>query len=69
MLASQIIKLLQAEIDERGDHPVVSGLQRFGYGEPITGLKTRTSKTIENTDLTVIDLITSDDSLVADGGF
>ena len=71
MLASQIIEKLQAMIDEHGDQETVSGLDRSGYGEPVEDVELVTANLvdIDGKPVTVFDLILSDSSSCAIGGF
>lgn len=71
MLASQLVEQLQTAIAERGDHPVVSGLERSGYGEPVERVEVQTEQILDEngSPMTVVDLVLSEESLVAFGGF
>lgn len=70
MLASELIKQLQTKIEKYGDLNVVSGLGRCGYGEPVDAVMFYNKARDTAGNITpVFDLVLSDNSLVAIGGF
>lgn len=70
MLASKVIETLQAMIDKHGDHPVVTGVKRTSYGEPIINATFITDTiTYEKKPQPVFDLTLSEESLVAKGSW
>jgi len=69
MKATALIEQLQAAVDEHGDLEVVSGVTRSGYGEEVLSISCKTAKTLEGQDIAVLDLVLSEESLCAVGGF
>ena len=74
MKASELIGLLQRAVKEHGDLDIVSGVDRSGYGEPVTDLliysdkDKEPTKGIEGNVIPVFDLELGDESLVAVNG-
>jgi len=69
MKASELIQKLQEAMGEHGDLDVVSGVAVTGYGEPVRGIARKTGQTLQGEEIAVLDLVLSDESLVAVGGF
>lgn len=71
MLASELIQVLQEMIEKHGDRPVVSGVARSGYGEPVVSVADEDEDMIDTRRLScpVFDLVCSEESLVAKGGW
>ncbi len=71
MLASDLIKQLQEIVAEEGDFPVVSGLSRTGYGEPVTAVFVDADRVIDHLggEARVIELELSEDSSFAKGSW
>ena len=69
MKATKLIQQLQAGVDEHGDLDVVSGVHLTGYGSPVLRIANITAQTLEGEMITALDLVISDDALVAVGGF
>jgi hypothetical protein len=70
MLTSELIESLKESLATHGDLPVVSGCVRSGYGEPVMFIHLFTDTQDSDSVVTpVIDLVLSDESLVACGGF
>lgn len=67
MLASQLIKKLQALINEHGDQETVCGLNRSGYGEPVEDVCLVTDSLVDTPDqpIAAFDLVLSDESSCA----
>lgn len=70
MLASELIRVLQELIEKHGDRPVVSGVDRTGYGESVESVNTE-DKTVDadSEECPVFDLVCAEESLVAKGGW
>jgi hypothetical protein len=72
MLASEVVAQLQKMIEAHGDHEVVSGVDRSGYGEPVEDVDFNEDERLQDIDgnpVKVFDLLLSDDSLCSVGGF
>lgn len=71
MLASKLVEKIQDMINRHGDKHVVSGLDRSGYGEPVEDVDVVADNLFDanGEPLTVFDLILSDESSCAVGGF
>jgi hypothetical protein len=70
MLASQVIEMIKAAIEKHGDLPLVTGVDRTGYGETIVDIKLASDTiNIENQPTPVLDLILNENSLVATGSW
>lgn len=70
MLASELVEQLQAQIEQHGDHEVVSGLERTGYGEEVQDVRFADDpQDLEGNKVSVFDLVLADESLCAVGGF
>ena len=70
MKISELIEDLEIALREHGDLDVVSGVLRTGYGEPVeyTTVPDNTLD-IEGNQREVLDLVLSESSDVAQGGF
>jgi hypothetical protein len=70
MKTSELIAELQLAMSVHGDLPVVSGMHRTGYGEPVSRINYEgNGKDAEDKPLPVIDLVLGNESIVAIGGF
>lgn len=75
MKATELIEILRGLVETNGDHDVVVGIERTGYGEPvenITFVSTVRGKNIVDLDgkpTSVISLVTSDESTHTVGGW
>ncbi len=75
MKATDLIKILQGLVETNGDHDIVVGIERTGYGEPIeniTFVSTVRGKNIVDLDgnpASVISLVASDESTHTVGGW
>lgn len=72
MYASELIKRLEELIKENGDQRCVNGLDRTGYGEPVLKVEVVDGNNLMDIDgvsMMAFDLVLSDTSCCAVGGF
>ena len=63
MLASQLVEQLLDQIDQHGDHEVVSGVDRSGYGESVEDIVVPDVRDFSGEPITVFDLVLADESI------